>query len=112
MQTKNVNRKIYQFVVFPPNIKINVGLAILNVADFTAEDAIEKAKVSLPKHNLILVGHQDEQVFLDSLNMQRTIIEEIEKEPIDYSQKTQEEIDRLILYLKDKGYTIKKPKII
>ena len=98
-------------------------ITILNILDWSAEDAFSTAKTLKPGRNLQLVGFADAEKFIEQMKVtpdllckEGTSIEKWHKDKkkikveVDYGTKTEQEIERLVAYLKDNGYTITRSK--
>lgn len=99
MVKKEVNQKVYQFVVSPLDEIGKMPISILTVSAFTAEDAIAVVKPTLGEKTAQLIGHQDLDEFLAGLKV----------EIADDETRFDAKIEHLIQYLKDKGYKVTKP---
>ena len=117
---KTVPQKLYQFITLPVGVMIGGDITILNILDFSAEDAFSMARKLKPGRNLQLVGFTDAEKFIEQMKVTPEILckegtpiekwhKKVEvKNETDYTKRTEEEITRLIKYLRDAGYDISK----
>lgn len=104
--------RIYQFIVLPSGVLLRGDIGILNVMEVSSESAITRARESIKDKNLILIGSQDVGDFLRILGLgtDPAAAPSAPRDPPDRTpDRTEEQIGRLVLYLKDKGYRVTAP---
>ena len=112
-----MTKRLYQFIALPIGMLLGGDIQILNITSTRGEDAFLIAKASTPERNIQLLGYVDVDKFIEQLKSESSegpINERVKKVEVknetDYTKRTEDEITRLIKYLRDAGYKITQPK--